>query len=202
MVADLVAIKTGRAVLRSRRINDDGRKNPTTNCDEYRVMANVSYLSQSIALAFLTLLVWAAISDMRSYRIPNIVPAGLIALYPLHLVASATLPNWLGGLWVALAVFAVGFGLFAAKWLGGGDVKLLTAVALWAGPDQILDCLVLTGLAGGAFSLLLWLPRRLQARLAMVSGWIKPPASSMPRIPYGVAIAAGAGAVGVPLITG
>jgi len=165
-------------------------------------MASVPFLPQSIALVFLTLLVWAAISDMRTYRIPNAIPACLLALYPLHLAASTTMPDWIGGLLVAFAVFAVGFGLFAARLLGGGDVKLLGAVALWAGPGLILPFLLLTALAGGVLGLLFWLPRLAQGWLASVTAWIAPPAKAHPPVPYGVAIAAGAGLIGVRLITG
>ena len=165
-------------------------------------MTSVPFLPQSIALVFLTLLAWAAISDIRTYRIPNVIPVCLVALYPLHLLASAVMPDWIGGLLVALAVFAAGFGLFAAGLLGGGDVKLLGAVALWAGPSQLLSFLVLTALAGGVLGLMFWLPRMAQGWLASVTAWITPPSKGHPPVPYGVAIAAGAGLIGVPLITG
>jgi len=37
---------------------------------------------------------------------------------------------------VAAVVFALATAFFVAKWVGGGDVKLLTAVALWMGPEH------------------------------------------------------------------
>ena len=54
-----------------------------------------------------------------------------------------------GALAAAAAVFAAGFALFAFRIAGGGDVKLLTAAALWAGPAQIFEFLMVTALGGG-----------------------------------------------------
>ena len=48
--------------------------------------------------------------------------------------------------------------LFARGWLGGGDVKLLSAATLWAGAPQTLGLLVVTGILGGALALILFSP--------------------------------------------
>ncbi len=48
-----------------------------------------------------------------------------------------------------------GFGAFAAGFMGGGDVKLMTAVALWAGPDKVLPFLLFMSLAGLALALVI-----------------------------------------------
>jgi prepilin peptidase CpaA len=53
----------------------------------------------------------------------------------------------------AAALFVVLFVLFARGWLGGGDVKLATAVALGLPPAAVWSFVVLTTLAGGVLSL-------------------------------------------------
>jgi len=78
---------------------------------------------------------------------------------------------------VALAAFAVLAVLFALRWMGGGDVKLLTALALWIEPVWFLKLVIMMSLLGGLLTIVLgmWhITRRRKDRLA---------------IPYGVAIA-------------
>ena len=50
-------------------------------------------------------------------------------------------------------MFVVGLGLFARELIGGGDVKLLAALSLWAGPEHFVSFMLVTALAGGALSL-------------------------------------------------
>ncbi len=67
--------------------------------------------------------------------------------------------------------------MFALKWMGGGDVKLLTALALWIEPEWFLRLLIVMALVGGLLTIVMgaWhVARRQKDRLA---------------IPYGVAIA-------------
>jgi prepilin peptidase CpaA len=49
--------------------------------------------------------------------------------------------------------------LFALDMLGGGDVKLLAAVALWLGMNKLAALLILVGIGGGVFALV-WLAMR------------------------------------------
>jgi prepilin peptidase CpaA len=57
-----------------------------------------------------------------------------------------------GELLAAAAVFAVGFASWRAGLLGGGDVKLLTALAFWVGGSLVVQLVLLTALAGGALA--------------------------------------------------
>lgn len=63
-----------------------------------------------------------------------------------------------GALWIgllaALAVFLAGALCWRRGWLGGGDVKLLGAAALFVAPARIPALLLATSLAGGALALL------------------------------------------------
>jgi prepilin peptidase CpaA len=97
----------------------------------------------------------AAIVDLRHHRIPN------------ALTLPALLAGWVSwgvlGSWrellivIALtaAMFAVGLLLFAAGVLGGGDGKLLAAVAAIAGPRLLGECLLWTLIFGVIVSVIL-----------------------------------------------
>ena len=121
----------------------------------------------------------AAFTDLRSRQIGNWLNAGIALSAPLYWWASG-LALWPGialQLGVALVTFAVLAVLFALRAMGGGDVKLLTALALWIEPLAFARLLIVMALLGGVLTLLLgaWhVARRRKDRLA---------------IPYGVAIA-------------
>lgn len=92
-------------------------------------------------------LAWAAVSDVTRYEIPNRI---CLLIGGAYLVAAAGTPlgPWLGGLATGFAVFAFGLLLFSRGWLGGGDVKLAAAIALWAGPARLSEFALVTALAG------------------------------------------------------
>jgi prepilin peptidase CpaA len=77
------------------------------------------------------------------------------------------------------AVFVLLAGAFYAGMMGGGDVKLAAALALWFSPASTMKFLVLTSLAGGVLTLGILLWHRTRKR------------EGRPEIPYGVAIAFG-----------
>ena len=98
--------------------------------------------------------------DAVAYRIPNWTVGVLLAGFALAVpLAPEGLP-WLEHLAAAALVFAGGVGLFALRLAGGGDIKLLAAVALWVGWARLLDLVLLVGLLGGAVVAVLLLARR------------------------------------------
>ena len=141
----------------------------------------------------------AVIEDFRRLTIPNLLPLLLCASWPLYVMTApeaGSVPGALGTAGCALAVLLGGAVLFARGWLGGGDVKLLSAATLWAGAPQTLALLVLTGILGGVLALLLLSPlrRRIAPAARSHSGVSGPdlpdaPAAPVP-VPYGIAIAA------------
>jgi prepilin peptidase CpaA len=109
-------------------------------------------------VAFVALLFAASCCDVLKLRIPNTIPAGLIVMFALQIL--------LGGVEAPLHhILAMGLALlillplFALDMLGGGDVKLLAAVALWLGMNKLAALLVLVGIVGGVFALV-WLAIR------------------------------------------
>jgi prepilin peptidase CpaA len=154
---------------------------------------------------FVTLMAIAAFEDFRRLVIPNGVVVGLCVLWPFYLATApgSTLISAMTALGCGVAVFLAGAMLFSRGLIGGGDVKLLAAATLWAGPAKILPLLALTGLLGGLLGLFVLLPaglefvglrRRTPQGVSEAAG-IRP---SSAVVPYGVAIAAAALIVIVP----
>ncbi|MEX2618082.1 MAG: prepilin peptidase [Alphaproteobacteria bacterium] len=144
----------------------------------------------AVVLGFSGLLIAAAVTDLRRFIIPNSLVVALLALWPFS-VALSGFPPVGGALLCALAVFVLAAGLFMVGFMGGGDVKLLTVLALWAGMDGVeglFVMLLLTSVAGGALSVL-WVSRW-RPRIAPLIGWAEGLRDNR-HIPYGVAIAAG-----------
>ncbi len=148
---------------------------------------------QALALtAFGVVMVAAAIEDFRRLVIPNLVPILLVALWPLYFAAAPSLYGALAAIGCAAAVFIGGAVLFARGYLGGGDVKLLAAATLWAGPAGTPELLMLTGVLGGVLALFLLMPGGVQIAAAARSLLGQPPVDvghgPKMKIPYGLAI--------------
>jgi len=132
-------------------------------------------LLAALAIALLV----AAVTDLRSRQIGNWLNGGIALAAPLFWWANglALWPDVALQLGVALGTFAVLAALFALKAMGGGDVKLLTALALWIEPMLFLKLVIVMALVGGVLTLIFgaWhIMRRQREKIA---------------IPYGVAIA-------------
>lgn len=85
----------------------------------------------------------AAWSDARTRRIPNrLTVAGLLVALSLRVLLGA-IPLWQGVMGATLAL-TISVVLFALGILGGGDVKLLTAVGGFLGPIALLGALALS----------------------------------------------------------
>lgn len=124
----------------------------------------------------------AAFTDIRRRQIDNWLNAAIAAAAPLYWWASG-LSLWPGVAWqvgMALGTLVVLAVLFALRAMGGGDVKLLTALALWIEPTWFIRLLVIMALVGGVLTLVFgaWhVARRRKDKIA---------------IPYGVAISSAA----------
>ncbi len=146
-----------------------------------------------IALLFYpAVMMCAGIRDLRTMKIPNrlilLLFIGYLAAVP---IAGITLPEVA---WAAAAsglVFALGLVAFALRWMGGGDVKLLTVAALWLGAANVAPFIFYTSIFGAILTLLVLifrsvrLPASWQAR-----EWVSRLHQRDAGVPYGVAIAA------------
>jgi len=140
------------------------------------------------------LLAAAALQDMYRLRISNLFPVAIVLLFPAYAVGKGLEASiWQNGA-VFLTVLALGVLAFGAHWLGGGDVKLLAATALWfdiAGAARLIGTIAVLGAAIALFFIMFRrvVPEPVLLRSGMVSLKRRGP------IPYGIGIAGGAIAV-------
>lgn len=133
----------------------------------------------------------AAIQDIWRLRISNLFPVTVAALFVTWVYAVGF--DW--SIWQNLTIFffslAIGTFAFTRGILGGGDVKLLAAVALWFDLSGSAAFFLYTAIGGALLTLLFIIVRRMLPVYVLENSGA---AALRPRgpIPYGVAIAAGA----------
>jgi prepilin peptidase CpaA len=138
-----------------------------------------------LTIPLLLLVLAAAIEDAVRLRISNLTCAlvfgGALVAMGLH---GFSLSLWQNAV-VCIAILALGTPLFAAGWLGGGDVKLLAALGLWLDFQAAIGLIAAVFIAGGLLAIV-----SIAGRWAGL--WRRHSNPRDSRIPYGVAIAAGA----------
>lgn len=148
-------------------------------------------LRETAILAFAALLLAAAVWDALSYRIPNLLCLSLLAIWPVYL-SALPVTDLAGALMAAGIVFAFGCLAWLRGWMGGGDVKLLAIVALWAGWPEIVATFFVISIAGGILALAMKTPvRRMFGLVAAPATDGTVTAIAAPALPYGIAIACG-----------
>jgi prepilin peptidase CpaA len=149
-----------------------------------------------ILIVFPLLLTYAALGDIRNLRIPNWLN-GLIfaAFFPVALVMGMPLEMIPWHLLSFAVALALGIALFSFGFIGGGDGKMLAAVAVWFGwSDPLMTFLIFTALCGGlqALAHLAWKTLSLEYGVWGKEGALKKKVLSQKmELPYGLAIAAG-----------
>ena len=145
-------------------------------------MENLPPLLPALALVpLLGAVIW---SDLRFRRIPNrlVMTVAALALLDWALMPERSLGVGLLRLLLMLGALGLFCIPFWFGWMGGGDVKLLSALALWCTPELYLQLLLIASLTGFVVTLgtifYLWHDKRDPAQ--------------QPGVPYGVAIAAAA----------
>lgn len=126
-------------------------------------------------------LVWIAVVDVRTYTISDGLNLAIALAAPLYWW-SVGLPLWPDAairVGVAVVVFLLFAGAFYMNVMGGGDVKLAGALALWFTPYETLSLIVIMSIAGGVLTLIVIGLHHLRKK------------TGRPEVPYGVAIAVG-----------
>ena len=136
--------------------------------------------TQILLIGLAAILIVAAAIDVRTFTISNRLNLTVALLAPLYWLSIALpLPGVGMQLAAGAGVFALLAAAFYAGMMGGGDVKLAAALALWFSPASTLKFLVVMSLAGGVLTLGVMALHRMKRR------------EGRPEIPYGVAIAFG-----------
>jgi prepilin peptidase CpaA len=132
----------------------------------------------------LLLLLAAAATDIRSRTIPNALTLA-VAFSALLWWVAADLTSYaiLARIACAAIVLLLFGACFFAGMMGGGDVKLLVALALWFSPPTMLITLFWTAIAGGILTLFMLALHRINKDTRTIE------------VPYGVAIVVSAVAI-------
>jgi len=149
-------------------------------------MVEMSVYHIAILFGAALLLLTAAVSDAQRYRIPNVVCLALLLLFPLFVITAPTAIEWGQHVMVFGLMLVSGFVMFMGNIAGAGDIKLLAATGLWAGPHLVAVFLVTTAIAGGILALVMAFLTHVRNR----SGTQAVALAKVP-IPYGVAISVG-----------
>jgi prepilin peptidase CpaA len=166
-------------------------------------LTGVPALPESLAL------LWAVVAaglDVRQHRIPNwLTYSGMLT----GLAVQLALFGWRGffsGLTGGLFAGGIFLVFFVARAMGGGDVKLVTALGCFTGWPDTAYLLIAIALSGGVLALVHVVTRgRLWATVRNVGGVLKHHVTTglrqhpeinldnprAARMPYGLAIAAG-----------
>ncbi len=143
-------------------------------------MTNVGFTEILLGLLAI-LLIYAAVVDVRTFTISNRLNLGIALLAPVYWF-SVGLPLWPdAAIQVAIAagVFVLLAAAFYAGMMGGGDVKLAAALALWFSPVMTVNFLIWMSIGGGVLTAVVLLLHRAKEK------------PGKPEVPYGVAIAFG-----------
>ncbi|MEZ5708256.1 MAG: prepilin peptidase [Blastomonas sp.] len=132
-------------------------------------------LAGGLAIALLH----AAYTDLKRREIENWLCAGIALAAPLFWWASglSPWPDMAIQLGVGLATFGLFAIFFAMGAMGGGDVKLLAAIALWLPWQVLVVLIVIMSILGGLLTLVMAIEHRIRRRKGQLE------------VPYGVAIA-------------
>ncbi|QNA84764.1 peptidase [Sphingomonas sp. So64.6b] len=129
--------------------------------------------------AFALILVLAGIEDARHREIANWKNGAIALLAPFWWWANglALWPDMAIQLGLALGVFGFFCVAFNFGWMGGGDVKMIGALALWFPLVPLVGMLMIMSLLGGVLTLIMMIEKYFRKNKNVLE------------IPYGVAIA-------------
>lgn len=121
-------------------------------------LTRMSTIEVACLVLLAAVLMIAAAHDLRSGIIANRYSFAVVVLFAVFATAGLVsgrlqMPSVGAALACATLVFIFGAGAFALGALGGGDVKLLAAVSLFAGSARLLELLAVAAIAGGALGL-------------------------------------------------
>ncbi len=152
-----------------------------------------------ISGVFFAFMVAAALFDAWKFIIPNAIPVVLTLLFLVVALIWNDRVSFFEHIGAGVLVFSVGAVIFRFGVLGGGDIKLLTAVAFWVGWDRLGIYLLAVAILGGGLTLFLLALRHLLQRLYRPEHPLPQILRAGEKIPYAIAIG-GAGIWIAPLL--
>ena len=141
-----------------------------------------TFFTDALCAILAIMLLWAAVIDIRTRTITNRLNLTIALMAPLFWWSMGVdlWPDAAVRVGVAIAVFMLFALFFQLGAMGGGDVKLAAALALWFAPGGTLLMIVIMSLAGGVLTAIVMVEHKIKKN------------QGRPAVPYGVAIAFGA----------
>lgn len=158
----------------------------------------MSWLAPIVSILEILLLLYVATLDVATRLIRNEICLALALLAIASQIASPM--RLVESLISAAILFLLLFFIYTRGWMGGGDVKLLVALAVGLPLTGVVELLTVTALAGGALALMHLLMRNLPyPKLAPAGSSLVRRVYAVERwrhlryapLPYGAAIACG-----------
>ena len=155
---------------------------------------HMSLLNLLVVGLFPAVVIFAALRDATTMTIPNwLCGLGAVLFVPAALISGMNMSTAGIALAVGFASLVAGIGLFAARFVGGGDAKLFAVCGLWLGWPSWIEFVMWTAVAGGGLAVALLGARKLAAQWPVrMPDWTSRLLSPGGDIPYGIAICVGA----------
>lgn len=137
--------------------------------------------------------VLAAVSDVRSLRIPNSYSIVVIVCFIGAFILS---PDSFGRWWEHVGAFfgmlVITYLMFVAGMMGGGDSKFGSALALWTGLHGLLPYVFYMAIMGGIIGICSIIFRKYKPFKNPAAGsWMAEAQEGKNSVPYGIAITVG-----------
>jgi len=145
-----------------------------------------------ITIFVCALVIWAAVTDFLTLKIPNIIPVFIILAFLFLLVFEpSALQDIYDRLITVAILFVVTFVMYAVNMLGAGDSKLLAVLGLWIPASNFwLFILVMASIGAVLGGIALYIRNR-NFRFSWLpeTSWFSQLQAGRNAVPYAVAIA-------------
>lgn len=148
-------------------------------------------MSTLALLLFPLAMALAASSDLLTMRISNkLVLFLVVSFFVVALAVNLPIQQVVLHIACAIVALAIGFSMFAMRWIGGGDAKLAAATTLWLGFGLALPYLIYAALLGGVLTLLILALRHMPLTPFLARyRWLERLHDRKSGVPYGIALA-------------
>ena len=124
-----------------------------------------------LLILLLALLLLASYTDLRFYRIPNLITfSGMLAALTYHTITG----GW-NGFFFSITGLIVGTALLIIPYLmggmGAGDAKLMGTVGAFLGTEKVLMAFLFSALVGGLYSIIMLIVFHRQYRGRAANLW-------------------------------
>jgi len=137
-------------------------------------------------------LIFAALSDAASMKISNRISLAIIIAFAIATpIAWESWAVFGEHMFIGLIFFVAGFIMFAVGGLGGGDAKLMSAIALWWTWPDVLPYIFYVTVLGAVLAIFMMVGRNFVPASIATNGMVSRMFSNEKQIPYGIALALG-----------